>query len=97
MTQRELCAVIAANCRRARRNLKLSQTDLAILAGTSQEQISRFEGGNTAPTLQSLLNLAEALHTTPAALLTPTAAALVTPISGSPSPGKRRSKATASV
>lgn len=77
MTQRELCAVIAANCRHARLKLKLSQAELAELAGTSQDQISRFECGNTAPTLQSLINLAEALHTTPAALLTPAPVASV--------------------
>ena len=77
MTQRELCAVIAANCRQARLKLKLSQAELAKLAGTSQDQISRFEGGNTAPTLQSLINLAEALRITPAALLTPAPVASV--------------------
>lgn len=88
MTEGELRAVIAANCRRARLFLNLSQVELAELAEMTQEQISRVETGRL-PSLQTLIKLANALQTTPADLLTPAGASL--------SPRKRRPKATVAV
>lgn len=42
--------------------LGLSQTELAELAGMTQPQVSRVEGGDTVPTLPLLRRLAKALN-----------------------------------
>jgi ribosome-binding protein aMBF1 (putative translation factor) len=44
--------------------LGLSQTELAERAGMTQPQVSRMEGGDTAPTLPLLRRLAKALEGT---------------------------------
>lgn len=44
--------------------LKLSQEELAGIAGTTQKQISRFETGKHAPSADMLVALANALDTT---------------------------------
>lgn len=44
-----------------RREMRLSQAELAERAGMTQPQISRIEGGDTVPTLPLLRRLAKAL------------------------------------
>lgn len=89
MTERELVQVFAVNCKQMRLAIDMSQVELAKAAGTTQDHLSQLEAALVAPRIGILARLAKALQTTPAALLTPGAS--------SPSPRKRRSKATASV
>jgi transcriptional regulator with XRE-family HTH domain len=52
-----------------RKQLGLSQEELAYRLKTNQRQISRYENAQNDPTVKVLLAIAEALHTTPAYLL----------------------------
>jgi len=52
-----------------RRQLGLSQEELAHRLKTNQRQVSRYENAQNDPTVNVLLAIAEALHTTPAWLL----------------------------
>lgn len=47
-----------------RQRLKMSQEELADLAGTNQKQISRYERGENVPSAEMLISLARALETT---------------------------------
>lgn len=73
---RKLGGAIAAQ----RRVLKLTQEKLAERMGTSPEWISQVERGVGRPSVEMLLKLAQALETTPAALVE-------TACSGSPTIG----------
>lgn len=52
-----------------RRQLGISQEDLADILGTHQRQISRYETGQNDPTAEVLAAIARALNTTPDWLL----------------------------
>lgn len=52
-----------------RKNLGISQEELAYRLRTNQRQISRYENAQNDPTVKVLLAIAEALNTTPAWLL----------------------------
>jgi transcriptional regulator with XRE-family HTH domain len=69
----ELRLVFRANFKRARLRLGLNQTELAEKLGVAQSYISDLESGNKAPLVPTLAELAEALETTPAKLITPQA------------------------
>lgn len=69
MTSNELRAIFAANLAARRRELGLTQTELAERAGTSHASISRYESGKLGFSDRVLATLAEALQTTPEALL----------------------------
>lgn len=47
--------------RRYRKDLGLTQVELSKLAGVSQPNITRFEGGNYNPTLEFMVKLAAAM------------------------------------
>ena len=65
----QLHAVFRHNLRERRRELRLSQIDLAQRAGLEQAHISQLERGKLNPNLGTLAKIAEALDTTPSALL----------------------------
>jgi transcriptional regulator with XRE-family HTH domain len=52
-----------------RKQMGLSQEELAHRLKTNQKQVSRYENAQNDPTVNVLLAIAEALHTTPAWLL----------------------------
>ncbi|WP_051326097.1 helix-turn-helix domain-containing protein [Glycomyces tenuis] len=58
-----------------RRELGMSQSELAARAGMSQPQLSRLEGGGVTPTIPLLERLAGALEVDPAIDFVPRAAA----------------------
>jgi len=60
---------VAKNIARRRRQLGLTQAQLAERLGIETETLSRFERGKHAPTLRNLIRLAELLQTTVADLL----------------------------
>jgi len=62
--------LVGGNVRRSRVQLQMTQEKLAELSGFSQQYISDLERGRRNPTVVSLFELAQALQTTPAALLT---------------------------
>ena len=63
--------VVAAAVRKARKNLGLSQEDLALEAGLDRTYISQVERGTRNCTVVGLARLARALKTTPDRLLVP--------------------------
>lgn len=63
--KRELGERIAAR----RRELNLSQVDLAYMVNTNPTQISRYERGDSEPSSSMLAAIAQALETTPNYLL----------------------------
>jgi transcriptional regulator with XRE-family HTH domain len=63
--------LVAQNVRNARLGLQMTQETLAETSGFSQQYISDLERGRRNPTVVSLYMLAQALRTTPAALITP--------------------------
>lgn len=67
----ELVRVFAANVKARRKEIGLTQAELAEKAGASQPYIAQMEGGTRCPGVEFLAPLAEALQTTPDALLTP--------------------------
>lgn len=66
----ELTKQLAANCKRRRGVLGMSQAELAERSGVAASHISHIEHGTANPTLEVLENLAEGLQTTVIALLT---------------------------
>lgn len=71
MTNEELKEVFRANLISRRRELKMTQIELAKACGVSQPTISHFESGEIIPSLETLAELARALETKPHALLSP--------------------------
>ncbi|TRV14749.1 MAG: XRE family transcriptional regulator [Microcystis wesenbergii Mw_MB_S_20031200_S109] len=61
--------IVATNIRLARLNLKISQEELAALAGIDRTYISGIERGLRNPTITVLAQISEALGTSPAKLL----------------------------
>lgn len=57
----EFYAQIAAQVSARRRELSLSQRELAELCGTTQSAIARFESATRPPKLDTLIRIAEAL------------------------------------
>jgi len=60
---------LAERIKERRKQLNLSQAELAALAGMSQMQISRYESGSSEPNANAFTRLARALQTTPDWLL----------------------------
>ena len=58
-----LFATIADQVATRRRELGLSQLDLARLTGTTQSAIARLEAGKRPPRIDTLLRIADALET----------------------------------
>ncbi|WP_433942515.1 helix-turn-helix domain-containing protein [Brevundimonas diminuta] len=63
--------LLGRNAKRARVDAQLTQEQLSERSGFSQQYISDLERGLRNPTIVSLYELAQALHTTPVALITP--------------------------
>ncbi len=63
--------LVGRNVKRFRLELGLTQEQFAERAGFSQQYISGLESGLRNPTVVSLFELAQALETTPAVLITP--------------------------
>lgn len=63
--------MVGANVRRARIERGLTQEQLAVLSGFSQQYISDLERGRRNPTVVSLWELAQPLAVQPADLLMP--------------------------
>lgn len=63
--------LVGMNVRRARLARNLTQEMLAERSGRTQQYISGLEAGRRNPTVIVLFELAQALGTTPAELLTP--------------------------
>lgn len=61
--------VLAENLRRLRTEAGLSQEELADRAGLHRTYVSSVEGGHRNVTLENIFALAEALGTTPSALV----------------------------
>ena len=62
--------VVGENVRRLRLAAGLSQEELAERSGFSQQYLSDLERGRRNPTVVSVFELAQALETTPALLVT---------------------------
>ncbi|WP_156677947.1 helix-turn-helix domain-containing protein [Sphingomonas profundi] len=63
--------LVGDNVRRVRHKAGLSQEQLAEHSGFTQQYISDLERGRRNPTVVSLFELAQALGTTPVALISP--------------------------
>lgn len=61
--------VLGERIAQRRKELGMSQEDLALLMQTHQRQISRYETGQNDPTVRVLIAIAQALDTTPTWLL----------------------------
>lgn len=61
--------ILAENLRRLRTEAGLSQEELAARAGLHRTYVSSVEGGHRNVTLENIFALAEALGTTPSALV----------------------------
>ena len=66
----ELSLIVAANLRRHRKALSVTQSELAEALGYSEKAISKWESGKGLPPTAILPRLAALLKTTPSALLT---------------------------
>lgn len=64
--------LVGQNVRSLRMSARLTQEELAVRSGFSQQYISGLEAGRRNPTVVSLFELAQALDTTPMELLRPT-------------------------
>jgi transcriptional regulator with XRE-family HTH domain len=73
---------LAANVRRLRTELGLSQAQLAESAGCGQQVVARMERADNAATIVTLLRVAQALETPVAALFEP--AQWTPPVRGRP-------------
>jgi len=62
---------LAANVRRTRKLLGITQIDLAAVSGVDQSTISLIEQGKTTPNCFDVANIAESLNTTTECLLRP--------------------------
>lgn len=65
----ELRVVFAGNIRARRKELGLTQTQVADIIGSKQPNVAAIERGENAPTLDTIAKFAAALRTTPSALL----------------------------
>lgn len=63
--------LVGKNVKEARLSAGLSQEQLAELSGFTQQYLSGLERGHRNPTVVTVFELAQALGTTPVALLTP--------------------------
>jgi transcriptional regulator with XRE-family HTH domain len=63
--------IVGLNVRRTRIAAGLKQEALAELVGHTQQYISKLESGRRNPTIITLFEFAQALGTTPAALVSP--------------------------
>lgn len=63
--------LVGRNARRFRVSRGLTQERLSELSGLTQQYISGLEQGRRNPTVVTLFELAQALGTTPVALITP--------------------------
>jgi transcriptional regulator with XRE-family HTH domain len=63
--------LVGGNTRRFRVARGLTQERLSELSGLTQQYISGLEQGRRNPTILTLFELAQALKTTPATLITP--------------------------
>ncbi|MBQ2757994.1 MAG: XRE family transcriptional regulator [Clostridia bacterium] len=70
----ELCHTVAANLKRHRKALSMTQAALAEAIGYSEKAVSKWESGKGLPPTAILPSLAAVLRTTPTALLTTEAA-----------------------
>lgn len=61
--------IFATNLRLARNAARLSQEDLAAMAGVDRSYVSELEGAKSAPTLDMVEELAIALSVSPSTLL----------------------------
>jgi transcriptional regulator with XRE-family HTH domain len=69
MTGKDLESLFARNLRSRRAELGMSQVSLAERAGIPQPHVSALERGAMVPQLATIARLAEALDTTPSALI----------------------------
>jgi transcriptional regulator with XRE-family HTH domain len=69
MKPEELYVVLSRNLKARRQELAMTQQQLATDSGVTQSAISRVERGDPTMSLATLAKLAEALHTSPSALL----------------------------
>jgi transcriptional regulator with XRE-family HTH domain len=67
----EIRVILGKNLKRCRARRAMSQADLAEDAGISIPFLSDIERGNKWPYMETLVNLAEALHVEPYELLKP--------------------------
>jgi transcriptional regulator with XRE-family HTH domain len=67
--------LVGRNFARIRRSLGLTQEEVAERSGFSQQYISGLEQGRRNPTLVSLFELAQAIHSTPIDLIRPSSTA----------------------
>lgn len=65
--------LVGENVRRLRRAKGLTQEQLAVRAGFTQQYLSELENGKQNPTAVTLYELAQQLDSTPAELVTPRA------------------------
>lgn len=65
----ELADLFRRNLRARRLELELTQVELAGAIGAPQSYVSAIERGRICPNLTSLATIAEALDTTPSALI----------------------------
>jgi transcriptional regulator with XRE-family HTH domain len=63
--------LVGRNARRFRAARGLTQEQLSEVTGLTQQYISGLEQGRRNPTIVTLFELAQALRTTPASLITP--------------------------
>lgn len=63
--------LVGTNIRLARLRMAITQEELSARSGFSQQYISGLEQGRRNPTIVTIYELAEALHTSPAALVSP--------------------------
>jgi transcriptional regulator with XRE-family HTH domain len=62
---------VASRLREEREKMRISQMDLSLLAGLSQNQVFCIETGKRVPNLYSLLKICRALNINPAVLFDP--------------------------
>lgn len=67
----DMRVLVGANVRRRRVELDMTQEELAVAAGLSQQYISGLERGQRNPTVVTLWELSRPLKVLPADLLTP--------------------------
>lgn len=57
----DLCTIVGQNIRRVREAASLTQSDLALMIGSTQSQIGKYERGVQDMSLSRLVQIAEAL------------------------------------
>ncbi len=72
MTIQEQELQVYSRLKRLREKAKISQLELSISAGVSQNMIAYIENGKRTPTLKTLLKLCDALHVSPSVLFNDT-------------------------